>query len=81
MAVFQRPQKRDVCQNIIADEEELFASTKPVFFNQVCIFKYVYPNKLSSEEVAHFSVEKIVKIYEDNSASPSQVFDIHFFPP
>ena len=45
----------------IADEEELFASTKPVFFNQVCIFKYVYPNKLSGEEITQISVGQIVK--------------------
>ena len=37
--------KRDVLCHIIADEEELFASTKPVFLNQVCIFKYVYPTQ------------------------------------
>ena len=35
MAVFQRPPKRDVLHHIIANEEELFASTKPVFLNQV----------------------------------------------
>ena len=61
MAVFQRPQKRDVLHHIIANEEELFASTKPVFLNQVCIFKYVYPNKLSGEEVTQISVGQIVK--------------------
>ena len=81
MAVFQRPQKRDVLHHIIADEEELFASTKPVFLNQVCIFKYVYPNKLSGEEVAQISVGQIVNMYEDDPASPSQAFDIRFFPP
>ena len=61
MAVFQRPPKRDVLHHIIADEEELFASTKPVFLNQVCIFKYVYPNKLSGEEITQISVGQIVK--------------------
>ena len=51
MAVFQRPPKRDVLHHIIADEEELFASTKPVFLNQVCIFKYVYRVKKSRKSV------------------------------
>ena len=81
MEVFQRPQKRDVLHHIIADEEELFASTKPVFFNQVCIFKYVYPNKLSGEEVAQISVGGIVNMYDDDPASPSQTFDTRFFAP
>ena len=81
MAVFQRPQKRDVLHHIIADEEELFASTKPVFLNHVYIFKYVYPNKLSGEEVPQISVGQIINMYEDDPASPSQTFDIRFFPP
>ena len=66
--------------HIIADEEELFASTKPVFLNQVYICKYVYPNKLSGEEVAQISVGQIVNMYEDDPASPSQAFDIRLFP-
>ena len=78
---FKGPQKRDVLHHIIADEEELFASTKPVFLNQVCIFKYVYPNKLLGEEVVQISVGQIVNMYEDDPASPSQAFDIRFFPP
>ena len=79
--LFQRPQKRDVLRHIIADEEELFSSTKPVFLNQVCIFKYVYPNKLSGEEVAQISEGQFVKMYKDDPASPSQAFDIRRFPP
>ena len=41
----------------------------------------MYPNKLSGEEVAQISVGQIVNIYEDDPASPSQTFDIRFFPP
>ena len=81
MEVFQRPQKRDVLHHIIADEDELFASTKPIFLNQVCIFKYVYPNKLSGEEVAQISVGQIVKMYENSPAPPSQTFDSCFSLP
>ena len=79
---FKGPQK-GMCFTIyiIADEEEVFASTKPVFLNQVCIFKYVYSNKRLGEEVAQISVGQIVNMYEDDPASPSQAFDIRFFPP
>ena len=41
----------------------------------------MYPNKLSGEEVTQISVGQIAKMYEDDPASPSQTFDIRFFPP
>ena len=75
------PKNIYVLHHIIADEEELFASTKPVFWNQVCIFKYVYPNNILGEEVAQIIVGQIVYMYEDDPASPDQAFDIRFFPP
>ena len=41
---FTKSQKLDAICHIIADEEEMFSSTKPVFLNQACIFKYEYPS-------------------------------------
>ena len=71
----------DVLRHVIAEEEEVFASFKPVFLNQVCIFKYVYPNKFSNEDVTQIGVGLIVNIHGDDPASPQQTFDIRFFPP
>ena len=58
---FSKAQKRVVLQHIISDKEEqyiIFAATKLVLLNQVCIFKYVYSNKLSGEEVTQIGVVK-----------------------
>ena len=70
----------DVLRHVIAEEEEVFASFKPVFLNQVCIFKYVYPNKFSNEDVTQIGVGLIVNIHMhgDDPASPQQTFDIRF---
>ena len=81
MAVFQRPPKRDVLRHIISDEEELFASTKPVFLTRFVSSSMCTQTNFQVKKFAQISMGQIGNMYEDDPASPSQAFDIRFFPP